>query len=94
MSVFEPTAQTFIYKLVEELIAIVQTLRKYIGHTNVEAASMVGGKNSALSRIKNESPNCVQMKCIFNFLYLCTKMHYERYLQIWFAFDRNAFMIQ
>ncbi|CAM1311707.1 Uncharacterised protein g5782 [Pycnogonum litorale] len=61
----------FFYKILDEITTFGQTLNNCIGFASDGAASMVGCNNSVWSRIKSESPNCVQMKCICHSLSLC-----------------------
>ena len=71
VSVVETTAQVLFDKIAEEIREFGQTLKNCIGFASDGAASMVGGKNLVWTRIKSESPQCVQMKCICHSLALC-----------------------
>ena len=52
-------------------------LEDCIGYASDGASNMVGQHNSVWSRIIEEAPNCVQMKCICHSLALCIKHAFE-----------------
>ena len=70
MPVIEASAQILFEKIAEEIAAFGQTPSNCIGFASDGASCMVGNNNSPRSRIKNESPNCVQLKCIWHSLSL------------------------
>ena len=70
--------QILVDKVVGELTAVDQTLKNSIGFTSDGAASMVGGENSVWPRLKNTSPNCLQMKCICHYLNLCIEHAFSK----------------
>ena len=76
--VFETTALILFYIVVGEITKVGQIPRICIGFASEGAAPMVGGNNSMWLRIKNESPNCVQIKCINHSLSLSIKHAFLR----------------
>eukprot|EP00795_Rhopilema_esculentum_P005707 gene5707-10957_t len=52
-------------------------LEDCVGYASDGAANMVGEHNSLWSRIVEEAPNCLQMKCICHSLALCVKHAFE-----------------
>ena len=53
-------------------------LSNCIGFGSDGARNMVGEKNSLWSRIRNESPNCAQMRCICHSLALCIQKGFDK----------------
>ena len=76
--VIEASAQILFKKIAEEIAAFGQTLSNYIGFASNGASCTVGNNNAVWSRIKNESPNCVQMKCICHYLSLCIEHAFSK----------------
>eukprot|EP00794_Sanderia_malayensis_P010141 gene10141-biopygen8329 len=54
------------------------SLSNCIGFGSDGASNMVGEHNSLWSRIRNESPNCVQMRCICHSLALCIQKGFDK----------------
>ena len=76
--VIQASAQILFEKIAEETAAFGQTLSNCIGFASDGVSCMVGNNNSVWSRIKNESPNCVQMKCICHSLCLCIEHSFSK----------------
>ena len=76
--VIEASAQILFEKIAEEIAAFGQTLSNCIGFASNGASCTVGNNNAVWSRIKNESPNCVQMKCICHYLSLCIEHAFSK----------------
>ena len=72
------TAQRIYDELKIELGRYDMMLENCIGFSSDGAATMVGKKNSVWTRIKEVSPNCVQMKCICHSLALCIQYAFEK----------------
>ncbi|RUS91788.1 hypothetical protein EGW08_000496 [Elysia chlorotica] len=63
-------AATLFAALEEELRSYGQTLENCVGFSSDGASVMVGNNNSVWTRIKEKSPQCVQLKCICHSLAL------------------------
>ncbi|CAM1306207.1 Uncharacterised protein g4276 [Pycnogonum litorale] len=64
--------------LVECLRSFGLSLADCIGYGSDGASNMVGEHNSLWSRIREESPNCIQMRCICHSLSLCIQHAFEK----------------
>ena len=53
------------------------TLSDCVGYGSDGASAMVGNHNSVWTRVKEESPNCIQMRCICHSLALCVQSAFE-----------------
>ncbi|XP_005103816.1 uncharacterized protein LOC101845565 [Aplysia californica] len=69
--VLETNAETLFHPMKNELETFGLSLKDCVGFASDGASVMVGVKNSVWTRIKNVSPNCIQMKCICHSLALC-----------------------
>ena len=78
MSVIHITGEALFKKISDELATYHQTLKKCIGFASDGAASMEGVDNSVQTRIKIESPKCVQLKCICHSLALCMQHAFSK----------------
>ncbi|CAB3986321.1 zinc finger MYM-type 6-like [Paramuricea clavata] len=54
------------------------SLANCVGYASDGASVMVGEHNSVWSRIKEESPNCILIKCVCHSLALCIKHAFEK----------------
>ena len=52
--------------------------RNWIGFASDGASTMVGEYNSVWSRLKQESPHCIRMKCICHSLSLCIQKAFDK----------------
>ena len=69
--VHEATGENIFHLLGEEIKKCGQSLANCIGFATDGASNMTGCNNSVWTRIKDISPNCVQLKCICHSLALC-----------------------
>ena len=64
LSVSDTTAATIFNEIVQELTKCDLSISDCIGFGSDGAAAMVGEHNSVFSRIREASPQCVQIKCV------------------------------
>nr|XP_047132553.1 SCAN domain-containing protein 3-like [Hydra vulgaris] len=69
--VHETTGENIFHLLDQEIKKCGQSLTNCIGFATDGASNMTGCNNSVWTRIKEVSPNCVQLKCICHSLALC-----------------------
>ena len=62
LPVIETIGQILFNKIVGKLSAVGQSFKNCIRFVSDGPVSIVGSKNSVWSRIKNNSPNCAEMK--------------------------------
>ena len=73
VEVNEATGENLFQALKAALEEIGLNLGNCFGFASDGASTMVGIRNSVWSRIKEASPNCTMMKCIYHSLALCTQ---------------------
>lgn len=73
VSVTEATGEELFNTIKTAVEDFGQTLNNCVGFGSDGALVMVGHNNSVWSRIREESPNCVQVKCICHSLALCVQ---------------------
>ena len=69
--VVDTTAETLYTTLKDELLRYGMNMSNCIGFASDGASVMVGKNNSMWTRIKEDSPHCIQLKCICHSLALC-----------------------
>ena len=71
VDIISATGMDLFAAMKEYLVASGLKFEDCVGYASDGAANMVGEHNSLWSRIVEEAPNCLQMKCICHFFWLC-----------------------
>lgn len=78
LPVVDATANSLFNTIQQDLVLCGISLSKCIGFASDGASTMVGEHNSIWSRLKKESPNCIQMKCMCHSLALCIQNAFSK----------------
>ena len=76
--VIHATGEDLFQALKSSLASAGLSLHNCVDYASDGAAVMVGEHNSVWSRIKQESPNCILIKCVCHSLALCIKYAFEK----------------
>ncbi|XP_050724635.1 uncharacterized protein LOC127002594 [Eriocheir sinensis] len=78
VEVSEATREALFQAIKNSIEKLGLSLKDCIGYASDGASVMTGTHNSVWSRIHEESPNCVQMKCICHSLALCVQAAFKK----------------
>ena len=77
VSVISATGENLFLALKEKLASVGLSLINCIGYSSDGASNVVGEYNSVWSRVKDESKNCIMMKCTCHSLHLIVQHAFE-----------------